>query len=241
MPVIITVVSTVSVFSLAEYVFHIPSRFFETNTESIADNDSSWTPRPIPIVVQPNPVATGTLEEKPTVCTMEFSPVCGADKHDYSNSCVAIAAWTTVAYAGNCIKENAITDTWSLASVVPTVVSGERDLSLYESGAYHIYENKSFGYKLALPKYAYYQGYGKSDPSNTYGADHILAVSLSSTGAESLELTEVQVIILKTNPNLVLDGKAVDLANWSRVYVIAPDVSNPKIQKIVDTVVASVQ
>ncbi len=119
--------------------------------------------------------------------------------------------------------------------------SGERDLSLYESGSYHIYENKSFSYKLALPKYAYYQGYGKSDPSNTYGADHILAVSLSSTGAESLELTEVQVIILKTNPGLVLDGRAVDLANGTRVYVRALDVSNPKVQKIVDTILESVQ
>ncbi len=59
---------------------------------------------------------------------------------------------------------------------------------IFDTGSYLIYTNSSVGYELALPKYAYYQGYGARD-----GATHSLAISLTNSGAEVFDTSDVRV------------------------------------------------
>ena len=45
---------------------------------------------------------TGACEKRPSVCTMDFVPVCGCDGRTYPNRCGAYSAGTSIAYAGTC-------------------------------------------------------------------------------------------------------------------------------------------
>lgn len=58
-----------------------------------------------------------------------------------------------------------------------------------------MYENKSFNYSFALPKYTYYQGLGARD-----GASHALAIALTASGVEDVGTADVRVYFYKTSP-----------------------------------------
>lgn len=45
---------------------------------------------------------TGTCEPIPSVCTQDFTPVCGCDGRTYANACAAHAARVSVASSGEC-------------------------------------------------------------------------------------------------------------------------------------------
>ena len=45
---------------------------------------------------------TGTCEKRPSVCTMDFIPVCGCDGRTYPNRCGAHSAGMSIAFAGRC-------------------------------------------------------------------------------------------------------------------------------------------
>ncbi len=51
-------------------------------------------------IIEPRVIAT---EEKPTVCTMQWDPMCGVDGETYGNMCMLDAACAKLDYQGECI------------------------------------------------------------------------------------------------------------------------------------------
>ena len=49
----------------------------------------------------PEPRIT-TIDEKPTVCTMQWEPMCGVDGETYGNSCMLNASNIELDYTGEC-------------------------------------------------------------------------------------------------------------------------------------------
>jgi len=52
---------------------------------------------------EPTIVTEPELEERPTVCTMQWDPMCGVDGETYGNSCMLDAADVKLDYAGECV------------------------------------------------------------------------------------------------------------------------------------------
>ena len=100
---------TIIVMLLLQYFFEIPSRFFQKDT--IAPIKSNFSERATheEVVVQNTDTGMSTSTQSTTVCTAEYSPVCGIDKHEYSNACEATRANTIVAYTGSCKAEIFVT------------------------------------------------------------------------------------------------------------------------------------
>ena len=51
----------------------------------------------------PEPRIAAT-EEKPTVCTMQWDPMCGVDGETYGNMCMLDAADVKLDYRGECVS-----------------------------------------------------------------------------------------------------------------------------------------
>jgi len=57
-------------------------------------------------IIEPRVVA---IEEKPTVCTMQWDPMCGVDGETYGNLCMLDAADVKLDYQGECVAEESET------------------------------------------------------------------------------------------------------------------------------------
>jgi hypothetical protein len=106
------------------------------------------------------------------------------------------------------------------------------EIDYTNTGKYQIYENKSFGYTISLPKYAYYQAYRTKD-----GANHTLALGLSEADIVDITTAPVRVYFYKITPATPPRGTEVKVQNG--VLYIDGNISAPKIQTIIDTITLS--
>lgn len=181
-----SILVTIIVMLLLQYFFEIPSRFFQQDTTP-APIKSTFTERTTHEEVTSQNTDTGmlTATQSTTNCTQEYNPVCGVDKHEYSNACEATRANTIVAYTGACKADTSLVITGSTSvtgSTKPIVqkvstgvikdapkqtpsVSGEAMLTgsdlevspLFDPKKEQLYSNSSLNYRFALPKAVYYQ------------------------------------------------------------------------------------
>ncbi len=57
------------------------------------------------IVMSPDDVPQPRASENPTMCTMQWDPLCGVDGITYGNSCMLYASDVELDYTGECLVE----------------------------------------------------------------------------------------------------------------------------------------
>lgn len=196
-------------------------------------------------------------QEDIITCNTKYEPVCADDNQIYSNSCLANAAGTTVTGTWKCEGLiNTITNHGNTPNTTSQEVENQKKEEVensntsesntpqitaenieehFPSNKHHQYKNPRLHYGFAMPNYSYYQGYGA-----VHGAEHTMAIALDETGISNLEKAPVQVYYFSKLPKENLpSGKAIKLKNGNTVIVVTQDNSNPKIQKISDTIINS--
>jgi hypothetical protein len=87
---------------------------------------------------------------------------------------------------------------------------------------------------MSFPKYSWYSGYGARD-----GASHSMAIALDEAGIATFDGAPVRVWFYKSKPTNPPSDQSLTVTNG--VIYVSSQSDNPKIQKIVTDIFASVK